>query len=234
MSRRSFADLHIHTNFSDGRPTPAEVVEHVLKQTDLDIIAITDHDTIEGALRAAEIGDGRGLQVIVGEEVSSRDGHILGLFLNERIRPGLSAEATVEAIHAQGGLAIAAHPFWRTTPGRSGSRPPHGVGLKLSRLPFDAVEVENSTPGLGLANLIARRFNDGLGMSQIGGSDAHIAAAVGKACTSFPGRGASGLRAAIAEGHTLAERRRYDAATLVRYMAWGLSPERSAALAAIR
>src|SRR5207237_1568754 len=109
------ADLHMHTTFSDGWPSPTELVDHVSRRTDLDVIAVTDHDTIEGALRAADrAGSRRRLQVIVGEEVSSRDGHILALFLERRIRPGMSAAATVNAIHEQGGLAVAAHPFSRT------------------------------------------------------------------------------------------------------------------------
>ena len=72
------ADLHMHTTFSDGWPSPTQLVDHVIRHTDLDVIAVTDHDTIEGALRAADrAGSRRRLQVIVGEEVSSRDGHIL-------------------------------------------------------------------------------------------------------------------------------------------------------------
>ncbi|HKN41124.1 MAG TPA: PHP domain-containing protein, partial [Acidimicrobiia bacterium] len=115
MSRRGLADLHIHTTYSDGWPTPRDVVDHAAAETALDVIAITDHDTIEGALRAAEYAARTSaLRVLIGEEVSSRQGHILGLFLTNRIRPGLTAAHTVDLIHAQGGVAIAAHPFWRT------------------------------------------------------------------------------------------------------------------------
>ena len=104
----------MHTNFSDGWPTPFDLVAHA-RVTGLDVIAVTDHDTIEGALRACDHAAGRSkLEVIVGEEVSSRNGHIVGLFLERRVRPGMSAAATVHAIHDQGGLAIAVHPFWRT------------------------------------------------------------------------------------------------------------------------
>src|SRR5439155_165297 len=78
-------------------------------------IAVTDHDTLEGALRATErAAKTGGVEVVIGEEVSSRDGHILGLFLEGRVRPGMSAAATLHAIHDQGGLAIAPPPFWRT------------------------------------------------------------------------------------------------------------------------
>ena len=83
MPSRGLADLHIHTCFSDGWPAPTDVLEYVRESTSLSVIAITDHDTIEGALRAADLASGlRGApDVIVGEEVSSRQGHIVGLFL---------------------------------------------------------------------------------------------------------------------------------------------------------
>src|SRR5579872_5349601 len=95
MVARGRADLHMHTTASDGWPTPQELVDHA-RRAALDVIAVTDHDTIEGALRAAEHAAKRSkLQVVVGEEVSSRDGHIVGLFLDRRVRPGMSASATV-------------------------------------------------------------------------------------------------------------------------------------------
>src|SRR5256712_8024355 len=88
------ADLHTHTNASDGWPTPLQLVEHAGRRTGLDVIAVTDHDTIEGALRATEYAARRAkLHVIIGEEISSRDGHIIGLFLEGAIKPGLSAAA---------------------------------------------------------------------------------------------------------------------------------------------
>src|SRR3981081_4407106 len=106
MSDLSYADLHLHTSYSDGWPTPRAVVDYVRRRTALDVIAITDNATIEGAWWAADYAAGLedAPRVIVGEEVSSRDGHILGLFLQERVRPGLTAEATVDAIPEQGGL----------------------------------------------------------------------------------------------------------------------------------
>jgi predicted metal-dependent phosphoesterase TrpH len=220
----------MHTNFSDGWPTPFELVEHVRRTTGLDVIAVTDHDTIEGALRASEHAAARTkVQVIVGEEVSSRDGHIVGLFLERRVRPGMSAAATVHAIHDQGGLAVAVHPFWRTQR-RTRSGPVHGVGWLAAELPFDAIEVENATPGFYFFNQLARRLNMGLGCSELGGSDAHILDAVGRAFTQFPGKTPAALRSAIESGTTSAGRRRYRAMGLMRYAAWGLNHERYVAV----
>jgi len=227
MPARGLADLHLHTCFSDGWPTPTDLVEHA-RETALDVIAITDHDTIEGALRAADLAAGlkHAPQVIVGEEVSSRDGHILGLFLERRVRPGMSAAATVHAIHAQGGLAIAAHPFWRTARQVNGRGRVDGVGWLAAELDFDAVEVENSTPGFYLFNQMAHRLTEGAGVAEVGNSDAHILDAVGRAYTSFRGRTAADLRDAIVSRRTRAHRRRYRALGLVRYAAWGLNHQR--------
>src|SRR6266704_5204245 len=226
MPRWGRADLHMHTTASDGWPTPHPLVEHAGRRAGLDVIAITDHDTIEGARRAAEYAARRTkLHVIVGEEVSSRDGHIIGLFLEHRVKPGLSAAATIHAIHEQGGIAVAAHPFWRTQRHvRAGSA--HGVGWLAAELAFDGIEVENATPGFYLFNQLARRLNLGLGAAEFGGSDAHILDAIGRAYTEFPGKTPKALRAAIEAGTTRAARRRYRALGLMRYAAWGLNHER--------
>ena len=227
MAVRGRADLHTHTNASDGWPTPLQLVEHASRRARLDLIAVTDHDTIEGALRAAEHAARRSkLRVIIGEEVSSRDGHIIGLFLEKRVPPGMSAAATIHAIHEQDGIAIAAHPFWRTQRVVRSGNPVHGVGWLAADLPFDAIEVENATPGFYVFNRLARRLNMGLGAAEVGCSDAHIVDAVGRAFTHFPGKTPEALRTAIETGQTRADRRRYRAVGLVRYAAWGLNHQR--------
>lgn len=222
------ADLHTHTTASDGWPTPKELVEHAARRARLDVIAVTDHDTIEGALRARDHAAKRArFHVIVGEEVSSADGHIVGLFLERRVRPGMSAAATIHSIHEQGGLAVAVHPFWRTQRVvRNGKA--HGVGWLAAELDFDAIEVENATPGFYVFNQLAHRLNMGLGAAQLGSSDAHIVDAVGRAFTEFPGKTPVTLREAIETGTTMARRQRYRAIGLMRYAAWGLNHERYA------
>jgi predicted metal-dependent phosphoesterase TrpH len=222
------ADLHMHTTASDGWPTPQELVDHAVRRASLNVIAVTDHDTIEGALRAREHAAKRArLHVIVGEEVSSRDGHIVALFLERRIRPGMSAAATIDAVHDQGGLAIAVHPFWRTER-VARNRPVHGVGWLAAELDFDGVEVENATPGFYVFNQLAHRLNLGLGAAELGSSDAHILDAVGRAYTEFPGKTPEALRTAIESGNTAARRQRYRAVGLMRYAAWGLNHQRYA------
>jgi predicted metal-dependent phosphoesterase TrpH len=224
---RGHADLHMHTTYSDGWPEPQELVDHA-RLIGLDVVAVTDHDTIEGALYAAEYAaKWSRFHVVIGEEISSRNGHIVGLFLERRIRPGMSAAATVHAIHEQGALAVAVHPFWRTER-RARTRPVHGVGWLAAELDFDAIEVENATPGFYVFNQLAHRLKVGLGASEVGGSDAHILDAIGRAYTDFSGKTPKALRDAIATGTTVARRRRYQAVGLMRYAAWGLNHQRYA------
>src|SRR5437773_5027911 len=225
MVLRGRADLHLHTTASDGWPAPHQLVDYA-RATRLDVIAVTDTETIEGALRAADYAAGFSkLHVVIGEEVSSRDGHIVALYVERRIRPGMSAAATVHAIHEQDGLAVAVHPFWRTQR-RARGGVVHGVGWLAAELDFDAIEVENATPGFYVFNQLARRLNMGLGSAELGGSDAHILDAIGRAYTEFPGKTPKALRAAIEAGTTVAGRRRYRALGLMRYAAWGLNHER--------
>ena len=193
----SAADLHLHTTASDGTATPSEVLEWVADETDLKVIAICDHNTNEGALEAASVAARYGLEVVVGQEVESVDGHILGLWTPEGIRPGMTAERTVAAVHAQGGLAIAAHPYaprwWHKYGLCRGDRATYDC------VPYDGVEVANSTPLLFFANFRARRYwrENTSRLAATGGSDAHILSAIGTSRTLFPGSTAADLRAAL-------------------------------------
>jgi predicted metal-dependent phosphoesterase TrpH len=216
------ADLHMHTHHSDGEDSPGEVLEWA-ERIGLDVIAITDHDAIDGAEIAAEVAAGRpdGPEVIVGEEVSSRDGHILGLFLSKLVPPGMSAEETVAAIHEQDGLAIAAHPYWRTSSLDHRGRM-YGLGDRIAELDFDAVEVINGgfTPSMIGANRRAAWVAEALGRTPVGGSDAHVKHALGWAHTRFAGETAQDLRESIAKGRTQAGRSPIHPTGLRRYAAW--------------
>ena len=86
------ADLHIHTTYSDDATASVEdVLEYVANRTDLRVIAITDHDEIEGALKAQRLAKDYGIEVIVGEEVSTNEGHLLALFIEHFLAPGRPA-----------------------------------------------------------------------------------------------------------------------------------------------
>ena len=107
------ADLHIHTVASDGTAGVEEILEHVEQATDLDVIAITDHERIDAAVAAQALARNRGLrvEVVVGEEVTTLGGHLLALYVDRPIRPYKSLRTTILAIHEAGGLAIPAHPL---------------------------------------------------------------------------------------------------------------------------
>jgi predicted metal-dependent phosphoesterase TrpH len=187
----SRADLHVHTACSDGLASPERVAAR-LRRCRLDVVAITDHDTLEGALRVREALRGEGPEVVIGTEVSSADGHVLALFVDRDVPAGLTATETIAAVHERGGLAIAAHPFSLAL----------GVGDLAASAGFDAVEVVNGSPLMEVANARARRVLGPSARAVVGGSDAHVPGAIGHVHTLFPGSGAADLRAALAGGAT--------------------------------
>ncbi len=227
------ADLHVHTHHSDGQDSPAEVVQWA-GRVGLDVVAITDHDVIDGALIASEIRrrEPSGPEIIVGEEVSSRDGHILGLYLTRLVPPGMSAKETIAAIHEQDGVAIAAHPYWRTSATDHMGRL-YGLGDAIADLDLDAVEVINGgfTPSMIGANRRAGWVTEALGRTPVGGSDAHVKHALGWGHTRFTGRTAEELRRAIDTGKTQAGRSRIDPVGVRRYATWSLGRLRATAVA---
>jgi predicted metal-dependent phosphoesterase TrpH len=198
------ADVHMHTSYSDGSGSVEEVLRFVQQRTHLDVIAIADHDTIDGALRARDVamqGDYR-FEVIVGQEVSTREGHLLALFLEERIAPDQSIERSIEQVHAQGGLAIVAHPFNRVFR-HSVQRSVMNRLLRQPEVHPDGIETLNgSFAGIGSSRLAMALARSVYHWAETGGSDAHTPTAVGCARTVFTGRTAADLRQAITHRET--------------------------------
>ena len=210
----SAADLQVHTRASDGMDGAERVLEAAVA-AGLDCIAITEHDDVTGAQRARELALERGLplEVIVGSEVTSRQGHILALWIDEPIAAFRSAAATVEAIWRAGGVASIAHP--------AAIMPPSlGLG-EIDRLTRELAASRVGDPSLVLAielanpSLLARRRVERVRrrnaedwrLAETGGSDAHFAAHVGAAVTRYAGAGGAALRAALERGETRAEER---------------------------
>jgi predicted metal-dependent phosphoesterase TrpH len=200
------ADLHMHSTYSDGLGTVPDILTFVSQQRDLDVIALTDHDTIEGALRARELAhkQSASFEVIVGEEVSTREGHLLTLFVEQRIPPGLSVERSIELAHAQGGIAIIAHPFNRIFR--------HSIQFevvnRLKHAPLEArpdgIETLNgSFAGIGSSRLAMARNRRHYGWPETGSSDAHTVTAIGCAFTWFAGTSADDLRASLLAATTM-------------------------------
>jgi predicted metal-dependent phosphoesterase TrpH len=196
------ADLHMHSTYSDGLATIEQILEHVQHHTQLDVIAITDHDVIEGALRARDLwaeGSYR-FDFIVGEEISTKEGHMLALFIEQRIQPGLSMERSIDLVHEQGGLAIVAHPLnpiFRHSCHRYVLDRIHSA----KDVWLDGIETWNASfCGIG-ANRIAMHANrEVYGWAEVGNSDAHTLTAIGRGCTWFEGKTAWDVRATIEAG----------------------------------
>lgn len=194
------ADLHIHTLASDGTSGILEILDHVEHRTTLDVIAITDHERIDAALAAHAIAEDHGLrvQVIVGEEITTRGGHLLGLFLTRPVPSLRSLRELIARVHDQGGIAIPAHPLVPYPLCAQGRVLWRLVGEGDPRFHPDALEVFNPTV-LGRARhrrVVA--FAREIGLPPIGNSDAHIASAIGQGWTTFAGSTPDDLRAAIA------------------------------------
>jgi predicted metal-dependent phosphoesterase TrpH len=165
-------DLHVHTCYSyDGLIKPQELVVYA-KRAGLDGIAITDHDRIDGALKLAKtMAD---LLIIPGIEVSSLEGHIVGLNIQEGVPKNLTAEETIDRIHSLGGLAIACHPkaLFKAS-----------LGWKTNKN-FDAIEVVNASAfPFKCSTQQALEIANRLGIPRVAGSDAHYASEIGSAYT---------------------------------------------------
>lgn len=224
IDRLGKADLHIHSNYSDGKPTIPEILDYVENFTDLDIIAITDHDTTIGAQEAQKICEKKNyrFKIIVGEEISSQQGHILGLYLKKEIPAGLSARKTIKEIHAQGGVAIASHPFEHNRFNSPKMINMDGVGMATlirERHFFDGIEIVNGTPTLNDENIRAAALNKTvLGLAETGSSDAHIVEVVGHAYTLFEGKTAKDLKKALLSRQTQAIQAHWTLLALIKYL----------------
>jgi hypothetical protein len=217
------ADLHIHSNFSDGQNSIKEILEFVETKTDLDIIAITDHDTIEGALLAQKIvkDNNYRFDVIVGEEISTKSGHIVGLFLTRKINPNMTLIETFKAIKAQNGISVVPHPFFHTKMRSKDGLIMDGIGLTniIKHKQFiDAIEEINATPSLSKENLQAGFVNNTLLFkAEIGSSDAHIKDIIGKGITLYNGKSATDLAKSIKNYQTKAISAHKGISSMLRY-----------------
>jgi len=199
------ADMHLHTLYSDGTASVSAVLDHVEHSTDLDLIAITDHERIDGALRARELhaAGTYSFELVVGEEITTRRGHVLALFITERIPALRPLPETLQRIHDQGGIAIAAHPMAPLTPSLGAGSLRWSSAASDPRHRLDAIELMNPSTA-GRARRAARdRLNaDVLRLPAVGNSDAHVLEGIGSAWTWFPGSTAADYRAAIADATT--------------------------------
>jgi glycosyltransferase involved in cell wall biosynthesis len=174
LSRRGFihCDLHMHTDHSPDCATPVDVLLDTAKRAGLGAIAVTDHNEISGAHEARARANG--IKVIVSEEVkTAHEGEVIGLFIEEKIPRGMSMRETIDAIHAQGGLAYVPHPFDRLH-----SVPDYEHLLKVVE-DIDVLEVFNARVAVPGFNEEARRFAAKYHVVAGAGSDSHVTQGLG-------------------------------------------------------
>lgn len=181
-----------------------EILDHVERATDLSVLAITEHDDLGPALAARDAW-ARGryrFELVVAEEVTTIQGHLLALFVEEPVPSLQPLYPTLEAVHRQGGLAIIPHPLtWLT---RSiGQRTIERVLREGNdAIYFDGIETSGS-PAARLTRAKAQRLNrERYHLAEVGASDAHFLQAVGACYTVFEGSSAEDLRRAIVERRT--------------------------------
>ncbi|MGQ9460057.1 MAG: CehA/McbA family metallohydrolase [Candidatus Bathyarchaeaceae archaeon] len=163
-------DLHVHTCYSyDAVTTPKEVITYS-KKRGLDGVAITDHDTLHGALKLLQKNE---ILVIPGIEITAMDGHVIALNITKTIPPKLDLSETVQRIHEAGGIAVAAHPtsIYKST-------------FNQRVTSCDAIEVINSAAvPFSFSTYLSQKLATRLKLPQTGGSDAHYAPEIGAAYT---------------------------------------------------
>ena len=177
---RLLVDLHNHTFHSYDAQNRLADYERAHRQGRVDVVAITDHNTIAGAL---ELREQATFPVIVGQEIDTADGELIGLFLETAVPPGLPAAETAERIRAQGGLVYLQHPFYRIVHGRMRAEAREqlrGRGL------IDVVEAANGGPLAAADNARALAWARACGLPHAASSDAHEPAAIGTCVSSIP------------------------------------------------
>ena len=171
-------DLHCHTHHSRDSLMTFEALLRRMDQRGMDMVAITDHNTISGArafyARAPE-------RFLIGEEIKTTAGELIALFLNEEVPPGLSPEETIARVHAQGGLVGASHPLDRLRGEAMGMQT-----LESIRRELDFLEVFNARITFSNDNRLARESAARWGLPGSAGSDAHAPSEVGRAYVDMP------------------------------------------------
>jgi hypothetical protein len=201
------ADLHIHPSGGGGDPGLPMAIYAAIRASGLQVAVLTDHDRISVArvLVARARDDGLATELVVGEEISTRDGHLLGIGLSSRVSYGLTLGESVAIVHDQGGVAVVAHPLLPTSISASGRLLLELAEGDPARRP-DALEAMHPT-AMWLPGWRRRveRLAERCEYAVVGGSDAHGARSVGRVRTTFPGTTTAELVASIRGRETRTE-----------------------------
>ena len=191
-------DMHSHTMFSGDSTTTLDEIAESVAEAGIDVLCVTDHNAIEGALRLRRELESAGVcRIVVGEEVRTHTGEIIGLFLVDKVPFGANATDTARAIRDQGGVVYVPHPF---DPMRRNITEASLEEITAAGL-VDAIEAHNSKTSLQSLNARAREFGERHGLALGAGSDAHVPHALGSGYVEMPDfDGASEFLAKLAEG----------------------------------
>lgn len=192
--------MHSH----DGTSTISAILKYVADRTNLDVIAITDHDKVTGLREALELGPKYGVEVVPGCEITTAQGHLLALFITGAVPAGMPVIDTVKYVGQMGGLCVVPHP---EAPGIGGLR--SAVIRAILADPQAAptlVGIETFNGGLVLTrtNAVAAALGRDLKLACLGNSDAHILPTIGQGTTEFEGRTSADVRAALLNKATVA------------------------------
>ncbi|MBK8428688.1 MAG: PHP domain-containing protein [Lewinellaceae bacterium] len=166
------ADLHVHSIYSGDATTTVRAILKQAADVGLNVIAITDHDEMRGSLEAQELASKYGVEVIPGAEVSTKEGHLVALFIQTLPPAGLSLIDTLIHIGKQGGVAIAPHPFNHLPNSLSMEAVLGALTNPRAKGALKGIETHN----MGTQNFdkIAQKLSIYLPLAKIASSDAHI------------------------------------------------------------
>lgn len=169
-------EFHIHTNKSKDSALSQIILLIMCKIKKIDCIAITDHNEIEMAKKIKPFFHKKNIEVIIGEEIFTKDGEIIGLYLNEKIEPGLSAEETVKRIQKQNGFVYIPHPYdekrMKTVISSN--------ALESIKNFVDLIEFHNGRNVNPVFSTKQEKIVDKLGLRKVVGSDAHTFYEIGR------------------------------------------------------
>lgn len=191
----STADIHLHSIHSHDATATVRAILKQAAEVKLSVIAITDHDEIRGSLDARDLAPKYGLEAITGVEVSTKDGHLLALFVEKVPPPGLSLVDTLLIIGEMGGIAIAPHPF---------NQLPYSLSIEAVVNAMAQPHANNVLQGIETHNMSTQPFNKlaqklsiYLPLAKIGSSDSHVFQTIGTARTEFRGKSAGDFKIAL-------------------------------------
>lgn len=215
------ADLHIHTIHSRDGACPVPVVlRHASENAGLDVIAITDHNRLAGALEALDLAPNYGLEVIPGCEVTTAEGHLLALFIHRLVPPGLSLVESVRRVGDQGGLCIVPHPLSLGAKSLSARTIVRALSYPDVRQVLVGIEVFNARLIHRFNNHRASKLAQKLPLARVGNSDAHVRRTIGQGATEFAGKSAADLRRALCSRTTRVHRSGKQTSGLLLLGSW--------------